>query len=105
MFTFILCTISVLGGLVLLWFISQKTPKGTVLGIAVAIFVLSWMLVLGDSYVMHVVAYTLRGFGMLAGLLGLFDLNRPAEPAEEPDEKPTKQKKAKGRKASKRRGK
>ena len=66
----------VVAGLVLLWLLSRRTPKGTVLVIAVVVYLLSWQI--DDVRVREVrlLSGTMRMLGVAAGILGIVDLCR-----------------------------
>lgn len=80
--TFILCLGIgvVVVGLVILWLVSRRTPKGTVLVIAVVLYFLSWQI--DDIRVREIrlLSGTMRILGVGAGILGIIDLFRNRKP-------------------------
>lgn len=71
------------GGVVAFWLIAKRTPKGTVLAIAAAMYVASW--VLSDIRVREVLMLVglLRMLGFAGGILGIIDLLRKRKPRNE----------------------
>ena len=73
-----------------LWLVSRRSPKGTVLVIAVVIYYLSWQI--DDTRVreMHLLTGTMRMLGFAGGILGLVDLFRRRKPKDaiEPTDEP-----------------
>lgn len=69
------------GGIVAFWAISRNTPKGTLLAVAVGLYVLSWAF--ASVRVREVVLITglMRMLGVVGGILGLIDMfrKRPAK--------------------------
>ena len=73
----------VVGGLVLLWVVSRMAPKGTVLAIAVGIYVAG--LALAGIRIREVVLLTgaLKMLGFAGGILGIVDLVRDRKPRDQ----------------------
>jgi hypothetical protein len=67
--------IILLGGLVGLWFLSRRTPPGTVLAVAAAIYLLSWI---PTDRIREIVVImgAVRMLGFFGGILGIIDLMR-----------------------------
>lgn len=79
----------IVGGLVALFLISKKTPKGTVLAIAAVIYFVSWS-VDGHFRETLVLRGSLRMLGFAGGILGIIDLVRKRRPqAKSPNVAPT----------------
>ncbi len=78
-----LAIVFIVGGLVVLWLISRKAPKGTVLAIAAVIYFLG--LRLASVRVREVVMLTgaLKMLGFAGGILGIVDLVRKRKPKAE----------------------
>ena len=80
----------VIAGLVVLWFVSRRTPKGTVLVIAVVLYFLSWQI--DDIRVREIrlLSGTMRMLGFAGGILGIVDLfrNRKSRAAIEQTDEP-----------------
>jgi len=75
----------VLGGVVGLWFLSQRTPKGTVLAIAVGIYAMSFLIPRDtDRFLEDLVGLT-RLFGFVGGVLGVVDLVKKRSPTQSSD--------------------
>lgn len=70
----------IIGGLVALFLISKKTPKGTVLAIAAAIYVASWSFDGVRSRDMLLLRGSMRMLGFAGGILGIIDLVRKRKP-------------------------
>lgn len=79
------CAIVIVAGLLVLWLVRRVSPRGTVLGLAVLIYAVSWLIAPGETREMRATVGALRLLGCLGFLLGLFDLfrhpmaRRPAE--------------------------
>ena len=71
----------VLAGLVGLWFVSRRSPRGTVLVIAVVLYFLSWQIDGVRVREIQLLSGTLRMLGVAAGILGIVDLCRKRKPA------------------------
>jgi hypothetical protein len=69
-----------IAGFVVLWLVSKRSPKGTVLVIAVVLYVASWQI--GDSRLreMRLLCGVMRMLGFAGGILGVIDLLRTREP-------------------------
>ena len=63
-------------GIVGLLLLPRFTPKGTLLAIAVAIYVASWMIQPGGDRNLHGLVGLLRVLGFIGGVLGIIDLVR-----------------------------
>ncbi len=63
-------TISLAG----LWFLSKKTPKGTVLGVSVVIYIVGNLIDPGAHRGLYVLKGSIQIIGFLGGILGLIDL-------------------------------
>jgi hypothetical protein len=72
--------VGVVAGLLVLWFVSQRSPKGTVLAIAAALYYASWQI--DDIRVreMQLLCGALRMLGFAGGILGVVDLLRKQKP-------------------------
>jgi hypothetical protein len=66
----------VVGGLVALWFISRKVPKGVTLGIAAAIYFVGMTLASVRVREVVMLAGALKMLGFAGGILGIVDLLR-----------------------------
>ena len=73
----------ILGGLAVLWLVSKKAPKGTVLAIAAGIYVAG--LAIGGIRVREIVmlAGALKMLGFTGGILGVVDLLRKPKPRDQ----------------------
>lgn len=71
----------VVAGLKILWYVSRRSPKGTVLVIAVVLYFLSWQI--DDTRVREIelLSGVMRMLGVAAGILGIVDLCRKRKPA------------------------
>lgn len=82
--------VGVVAGLIVLWLVSRRTPKGTVLVIAIVLYSLSWQI--GDSRVreMRLLSGTMRMLGFGGGIIGIIDLlrKRKSEQAIQPTDNP-----------------
>lgn len=72
----IVSIICVIGGVVLLWLVRRVTRRGSVLGLAVVIYALSWTIAPGASRQMHAAVGVIRMIGFLGMLIGIYDLIR-----------------------------
>ncbi len=72
--------VGVVAGLVILWFVSRISPKGTVLVIAAVLYLVSWQM--DDIRVREIrlLSGTLRMLGFAGGILGVVDLLRKRKP-------------------------
>jgi hypothetical protein len=70
----------VLGGLAMLYFISKRTPKGTALGLAFAIYLASWTIQGTHVREILVLTGTMRMLGFAGIILGLVDTVRKRPP-------------------------
>jgi hypothetical protein len=75
----------VLGGVVGLWFVSRSAPKGTVLAIAVSIYLMSFLIPRGTDRLLHGLAGVMGLFGLIGGVLGVIDLVKKRTPAQTSD--------------------
>ena len=75
-----LCIVLVVGGLVVFWLISKRTPRGTVLGIAAAIWLASWLA--EGIQIREVLALSgaVRLLGFAGMILGIIDGLRRRKP-------------------------
>ena len=74
---YLVLTIAVLlGSFVALWLISKKTPKGTVLGICVLLYILGSSIDPGKHRELHLLTGLFKMVGFFGGILGLIDLFR-----------------------------
>jgi hypothetical protein len=81
------CAIGIIAGLIVLWLVRRVSRRGTVLGLAVLIYAVSWIIAPGETREMRATVGAVRMLGFFGFLLGLYDLSRhPAakRPAEEP---------------------
>jgi hypothetical protein len=80
MLLMVVTAVAVIGGLVVLWLISRRTSRGTVLGIAIAIYLCGWWI--RDNRVREVVLLIgiLRMLGFAGIILGIVDLLRSRKP-------------------------
>jgi len=69
-------------GVVALWFISHRTPKGTVLVIAIVVYVASWQFEDVPVREVRLLTGVMRMFGFAGAILGLIDLFRKRKPKE-----------------------
>ena len=80
--TVLLCLgiIGIVAGLVFLWCVSRRTPKGTVLLIAAILYFVSWQI--DDIRVREIrlLSGSMRMLGVAAGILGIVDLCRKRKP-------------------------
>ena len=74
----------IVGGLVALWVVSRRTPKGTVLVIAVMIYTLSFGFETARIREAILLAGACKMLGVAGGILGVIDLVRKRKPKEEP---------------------
>lgn len=76
--------------LVFLWFASTRTPNGTVLIVAIALYAGSWQFDDVNVREMHLVIGTMRMVGLGGGILGLIDVirRRKAKAPKETDSSP-----------------
>ncbi|QDT51310.1 hypothetical protein Pan258_53990 [Symmachiella dynata] len=79
----VIAAVIILGGLFTLFLISKKSPKGTVLAIAAAIYGVSW--IIDGIRVREVIllAGALRMLGFAGGILGIVELVRKRKPRDE----------------------
>ena len=88
--TVLLCLsiVGIVAGLVILWFVSSRTPKGTVLVIAAILYFVSWQIDDVRVREIRLLSGTMRLLGVVAGILGIVDLCRKRKPAiEQSDER------------------
>ena len=81
------CAIFIIGGFVVLWLVRRVSRRGTVLGLAVLIYAVSWTIAPGETRETRATVGAVRALGFAGLLLGLFDLfhhPRAKRPAEEP---------------------
>lgn len=80
--TVLLCLgiLSIVAGLVFLWFVSRRTPKGTVLVIAVILYFVSWQIDDVRVREIRLLSGAMRMLGVAAGILGIVDLCRKRKP-------------------------
>ena len=71
--------IIVVGGLVVLWLVSKRTPRGTVLAISAGIWAITFIMPRPASREMLVISGALRLLGFAGGILGVVDLLRRRE--------------------------
>ncbi|MBI1249056.1 hypothetical protein GC197_14590 [bacterium] len=79
----------VLGGLVILWFLSRITPMGTVLVISVMLYAISWRIGEEEGREMLVVGGAIRMLGFAGGILGAIDMFLKRKPKDEKPSEPT----------------
>lgn len=72
----VLAVIVIVSSLVVLWYLSKKTPKGIILGICVVLYVLAIMINPGNVRSLYVLKGTMQTIGFLGGILGIADLFR-----------------------------
>jgi hypothetical protein len=70
------CGIGIIAGLIVLWLVRRVSRRGTVLGLAVLIYAVSWLIAPGETREMRATVGAVRMLGFLGFLLGLFDLFR-----------------------------
>ena len=77
----------IFAGLVVLWFVSRRAPKGTVFAIAVAIYVASWSFDQVQVREAMVLRGSMRMLGFAGAILGVVDLwrRRGDKPSNAPD--------------------
>ena len=63
-----------IAGLLVLWFIGRRAPKGVVVGIATFAYLLSWSIPHPAPREFYMVSGTLRMFGVIGIILGIIDL-------------------------------
>lgn len=70
----------VLSGILALWWISRKVPKGVILALSVGLWIAGWQL--GEIRIREVVGFSgcLQTIGFAGAILGLIDLFRRREP-------------------------
>ena len=70
----------IVAGLVALWFVSRRTPRGTVLVISAVLYFVSWQI--DDIRVREIrlLRGSMRMLGVAAGILGIVDLCRKRKP-------------------------
>ena len=73
----------IVGGVVALWLIARRTPKGTVLAIAAAMYVASWALSGIRVREVLMLVGLLRMLGFAGGILGILDLLRKRKPRDQ----------------------
>lgn len=66
--------VAFLVGLAGLWFVSRVTPKGTVLAIAIGIYVVSWLIDPGTVRELHGLVGFMRLLGFAGFVMGVIDL-------------------------------
>lgn len=72
--------VGVIAGLVVLWFVSRRSPKGTVLVIAVVLYLVSWQIDDVRVREIRLLSATMRMLGFAGGILGVVDLLRKRKP-------------------------
>ena len=70
----------ILAGLIALWFVSRKTPSGTVLIIAIIIYALSWRIDDVPVREIRLLSGSMRMLGFLAMVWGVIDVLRGRKP-------------------------
>lgn len=80
--TVLLCLgmVGIVAGLVILWFVSRRTPKGTVLVIAAILYFVSWQIDDVRVREIRLLSGAIRMLGVAAGILGIVDLCRRRKP-------------------------
>ncbi|PQO28673.1 hypothetical protein C5Y97_23100 [Blastopirellula marina] len=68
-------------GFVLLWLLSRHSPKGTVLLIAIVLYVISWQMEDVRAREVRLFSGCLRMLGFAGGILGVVDLLRKRDPS------------------------
>lgn len=68
--------LAIVGSIVLFWFLSRQAPRGTVLAVAIAIYIAGVVISPGSTRVMVGVAGLLKFIGFIGGILGLVDVLR-----------------------------
>jgi hypothetical protein len=63
-------------GLLVLWLVGRRGPRGSVIGLSILIYVISWTIPSDSSREMRGFTGGLRLLGFMGFLLGLFDLRR-----------------------------
>ncbi|WDI40685.1 hypothetical protein [Bremerella sp. P1] len=84
----VMAIVGVVLSLVFLWFASTRTPKGTVLIVAVALYASSWQFDDVPVREMHLVIGMMRMIGFAGGILGLIDLIRRSKTKQEEEKEP-----------------
>ena len=72
----VIALVIIISSLVALWFLSKKTPRGTVLGISIFIYILGRSITPGDCRELYIVKGSMQMIGFLGGILGFVDLFR-----------------------------
>jgi hypothetical protein len=68
--------LAVVAAIVAFYFISKNGPRGLLLGVAVALYGVSWCIPPEHSRELHLLIGILRICGFIGGILGLIDLFR-----------------------------
>lgn len=85
----VVAIVGVVLSLVFLWFASTRTPKGTVLIVAVALYAGSWQFDDVPVREMHLVIGMMRMIGFGGGILGLIDLIRRSKTKQDEEKEPS----------------
>ncbi len=72
----VIAVIVIVSSLVGLWYLSRKTPKGVVLGICIALYILSKVIEPGNVRILYVLSGIMGAIGFFGGILGIIDLFR-----------------------------
>jgi hypothetical protein len=70
------CILAVVTGVAVLWLISRRTPRGTVLILAIVIYATSWAIGSGNTREMRATVGVVRMIGFIGLVLGLIDTFR-----------------------------
>jgi hypothetical protein len=75
----IIVVLAIAGAITVFWVLSRQAPRGTVLAVAVGIYIAGVMMSPGSTRLLVGVAGLLKFVGFIGGLLGIVDLVRKRE--------------------------
>jgi hypothetical protein len=80
-----IAVISVIAAIVAFWFISRKTPKGTLLAVGIILWIVGQSIASQPVREMRLISGVCKFSGFIGGILGLFDVFRRRKDKESPN--------------------